>query len=198
VAFSKEKIIEKLFSFRQEVALGLGLVLIAVGLVTVFKDNPSSEIEIIPAQQEPAVKAEIIVDIEGAVVNPGIYRLPPGSRVADLLIASKGLDREADRDWVAKNLNRAAVLADGAKIYIPKAGEAIVTVAGEKTGGVVNINQADQAQLESLPGIGPSSASKIIEYRNNHGGFKSIEELMSVPGIGRKSFEKLKERVSIY
>lgn len=176
----------------------IGLGLTAVGLALAFKPQSSSEVEIIPAQEE-AQTGELLVDIEGAVVAPGVYRLKAGSRINDLLISCQGLSVDADRDWVAKNLNKAAPLIDGAKIYIPKSEEGGSAVAGSKTEErLVNINQADAALLETLPGIGPSFAKKIVDYREVNGGFTSLEELMAISGIGKSLYLQLKDLVTIY
>jgi len=191
---SKEGFIGGIHKHWSQVILVLGLILSAVGLGSVFApDFSSSEVEIIKTDQVNE-KEEIMVDIEGAIVKPGVYTLPFNSRLNDLLIACGGLSEEANRVWVEKNLNKAAVLTDGAKIYILSEGEEVKGVQE----GAVNLNSASLSELETLPGVGPSTAQKIINYRENSGGFTSIEELMSVPGIGKKTFEELKELVSIY
>lgn len=175
--------------------LVLGVSLIAAGLALIFPRFSSPEVEIISSEKEKEV---IMVDIEGEVLRPGVYRLEGGARVNDLLVAAGGLAPEADREWVSQNLNRAALLVDGQKIYIPPKREfqkegKVAGVGEEK----ININTAEAAQLERLPGVGPSLAKKIIEYRQEKGGFISLEELMAVPGIGPKSFEKLKEKITL-
>lgn len=200
----KERLIEAVYRYWREGIMVLGLGLVAAGLSTILKGSSSSEIEIIPAQEAGQVSNQLVVDIQGAVMKPGVYKLNLDSRVNDLLIACGGLSQEADREWVAKNLNRAAVLVDGAKIYIPQLDEKVGQVAGSQSrslpaqAGLININQAGQSQLETLSGIGPSFARKIIEYREAHGGFKSTEELMAVPGIGKKTFDRLKDEITIY
>jgi len=196
--FGKEQSINIVYRYWREGVMVLGFGLVAAGLATIFKGTSSSEIEIIPAQEVEQVSSQLVVDIQGAVIKPGVYKLDLGSRVNDLLIVCGGLSQEADRKWVAKNLNRASVLVDGAKIYIPQVDEKAGQVAGSQSGNLVNINQADLSRLETLSGIGPSFAQKIIEYREAHGGFKSTEELMAVPGIGRKTFDRLKDKITIY
>ncbi len=176
----------------------IGLGLVAAGLALVFKPQSSLEVEIIPAESDNQMQ-EVLVDIEGAVVSPGVYRLSAGSRINDLLISCQGLSEDADREWVAKNLNKAALLIDGAKIYIPQKGESTSAVAGSKTErGLVNINQADAVLLETLPGIGPSFAKKIVDYRKINGGYKSLEELMAVSGIGKSLYSQVKDLITIY
>ncbi len=185
------------FRYGREVLVFVGLGLAATGLALAFKPSSSSEVEIIPVHEEIQPE-ELLVDIEGAVIAPGVYRLSDGSRINDLLILCQGLSIDADRDWVSKNLNKAAPLTDGAKIYIPKVGESSGSVAGATEQGLININQADANLLETLPGIGPSFAKKIIDYRESSGGYKSLEELMAVSGIGKSLYLQIKDLVTIY
>ena len=200
----QENLVKLIYRYWQQGVVVLGLGLAAVGLGSIFQPNNSSEIEIIPAQEQEKTQ-EIVVDIAGAVVKSGVYTLPFDSRLNDLLINCGGLSEKADRDWVEKNLNRAAPLIDGAKIYIPVQNEETGTVSGARTGGLsvslvdkVNLNQADSLLLETLPGVGPVTAKKIIDYREVQGRFASIEELMAVPGIGKKTFESLRELITVY
>lgn len=219
-----EKFLEKYWG--KILPLLLGGLLIGGGLVF-SKVNQQSEsgsgIEILTAEDSVEQNLEqntVFVDIAGAVMNPGVYELPNESRVNDLLIAAGGLSAEADREWVEANLNRAQELRDGVKVYIPSrdevgsqatvksgvvAEQASVSQDGEekyfgvlepKT-GLVNINTASLSELDSLPGIGSAYAQRMIDYRETHGGFKSIEEIKNVPGIGQKTFEKIKEKITI-
>jgi len=190
---------EQGYRYWRSIALVGGILLAATGLWLILPQDSPQEIEIIPAETEKE-ETEVIVDIAGAIRKPGVYSLPAGSRIQDLLIACGGLSQTADREWVAKNLNRAAPLTDGVKIYIPHQQEERGKIAGSHTqaGNLVNINQAEAALLESLPGIGPSMAQRIIEYRQSQGGFKSLEELMAVPGIGPKTFHRLKDQITLF
>ncbi len=167
----------------------------------------------IPSKDQEKIK----IAIAGAVVNPGVYEIPKDGRVEEALGAAGGLAEEADRDWVDKNLNLAAKLSDGDKLYIPKVGETTTPSSANtspvpppsSTGIVsgsskpsdcshVNINTASAAALdECLPGIGPAYAQRIVEYRESHGGFKSIEEIQEVSGIGPKTFEKIKDQITV-
>ncbi len=157
--------------------------------------------------EESLTKKEIIVEISGEVENPGVYKLEDGSRVNDLLIASGGLSSGANRIWVEKNINKAAKLVDGQKLYIPKEGEEISqssavfdSQTGSKSGGgvgvtgLININEADQKTLESLNGIGQTYASNIIAHRR----YSTIEEIVSKAGVPQKTFEKIKSQISVY
>ena len=163
----------------------------------------SSKIEVLDASGE--VKGdvnnsttEIIVEISGEVQNPGVYKLPAGSRIDDLLIASGGLSGSADRDLVAKNINRAAKLLDGQKIYIPKVGQtqgiSVSQNAGGSTTGLININSADTKTLDALSGIGPVYAQNIIEHRP----YSNTSELVSKGAIPNNVYEKIKDRISCY
>ncbi len=143
----------------------------------------------------------IYVDIGGAVEAPMLAELPEGSRVEDAIKAAGGLKKDADMSGI----NRAEFLNDGDKVYIPTmiidddcnaAGE-VQPLNGTSgtSGGRVNINTADSAQLQTLSGVGPATAQKIIDYRTAIGRFRAPEDLMNVSGIGEKTFEKLKDHV---
>lgn len=136
-------------------------------------------------------KKDIYVDIDGAVINPGVYKLVEGSRVIDAINLAGGLRANA----ITQNLNKARVLLDGEKIYIYQDGEMEI-IESDDNGGLININTATVDSLMSLPGIGEVYAKRIIEYRNNKK-FSSIEEIKNIEGIGDKTFEKLKELITI-
>jgi competence protein ComEA len=145
---------------------------------------------------EPLV---LMADIKGAVNQPGVYEIQEGNRVVDLVELAGGLAAEAD----VSTINFAMRVTDEMTIYIPKKGESVESVnqieGGEQSTKktTVNLNRADASELETLPGIGPSKAEAIIEYRETNGSFKSIEDLKSISGIGDKTFEKLKELISV-
>ncbi|MDR3304818.1 MAG: helix-hairpin-helix domain-containing protein [Clostridiales Family XIII bacterium] len=159
--------------------------------------------------QAPA--AAIFVDIGGAVANPGVIALPNGSRVEDAIEAAGGLTENAN----AAPINRAALLSDSDKVYIPTneevesgtalpsagtGGDAGQSGAGgnsQTAQGKINLNTADSQTLQQLNGVGPATAQKIIDYRSANGAFRSIEEIMNVSGIGQKTFEKLKEYITV-
>lgn len=146
--------------------------------------------------------AKIVVDIGGEVVSPMVVELDEGSRVGDAIEAAGGVTENAD----LTDINRAAFVEDGEKIYIPPAeiegaeGDGDGSSSGYQTGrgdGKININTADSAQLQELDGIGPATAQKIIDYRKENGRFSSIEDIKNVSGIGDKSFEKIKDRIKV-
>ena len=137
----------------------------------------------------------ITVDIEGSVIKPGIYQLPATSRVQDVLIAAGGLSENADRGVIAKSLNLASPVSDGAKIYIPTHGEQVIVGGTQEVAGsatkIVNINQASLDELDGLPGIGQTTAQKIIANRP----YQNTQELVQKKSIGEKEFEKIKDSI---
>lgn len=147
-------------------------------------------------------KNNIIVHVAGAVKNPGIIELSEDSRVSDAIEKAGGLTEEAD----IKKINLAQFLEDGIKIYIPTHNEIeeenimeeeILDSSNNETNKKININTATQSDLENLPGIGESTAIKIINYRNENGKFKSIEDIKNVKGIGDSKFEKIRELIIV-
>lgn len=149
---------------------------------------------------------EIIVHITGEVNKPGIVVLKSNSRIADAINKAGGATKEADLNQI----NLAYILEDGQKIYIPNKNEKIgedeyitegngnnIGNNSQKEGEKVNINEAMQTELEELPGIGPSLASRIIEYREQNGDFKKIEELQNVKGIGDAKYDDIKDKVTV-
>ena len=150
--------------------------------------------------------AEVYVDVDGAVVRPGVYRLKDGARVSQAIDAAGGLTAEAD----VTGLNRASKVADGQKIYVPKAGEqqtvsadggadggAVLASGANDVAGLVNINTASAAELQTLSGIGPSMAQSIIDERTKNGAFASVDDLMRVSGIGEKKLAKIKDCICV-
>lgn len=137
--------------------------------------------------------ASLQIDVSGQVAHPGVYALAAGSRVDDALAAAGGLNKRADTDWIAKQLNRAAKLTDGGKIYIPSLDEKPAgQVAGVQT-SLVNINRSTQAELEALPGIGPTSAQKIIAGRP----YQTVEELKTKKILGAVLYGKVKDMLTL-
>jgi competence protein ComEA len=140
--------------------------------------------------------SRVVVDVVGAVRRPGLYRLAQGSRIADALTRAGGATPKADLAQV----NLAAPLADGEQILVPRRGTGGVAAgAGPASPGApaapVQLSTATLEQLDSLPGVGPVTAQKILDYREHHGAFQSVDELDAVPGIGPKRLEQLRELV---
>lgn len=185
----------------------LGMMFFIYGLIGLFLTNKTASDGIVfeassSAKQNPTEAKTIFVDVEGAVVKPGVYKLSQDSRIQDSLIAAGGLSASADRNFVSKNINLAIKLTDGAKIYIPFVGESAVgnssalnsTSQVGIVSGLVNINTNSQAQLEALPGIGPITATKIIESRP----YISVDELLKKKIVGSKVFDQIKDKITIY
>jgi competence protein ComEA len=146
-----------------------------------------------------APAGEVVVQAAGAVVHPGVYHLPAGSRVTDLVAAAGGLAAGADPD----RINLAAVLVDGARVYVPRVGEAMPAATGSGGGGPdtppepVDLNTASVADLDTLPGIGPTTAQAIVDYRSAHGRFRAVDDLLEVRGIGPAKLEEIRPRVRV-
>ena len=176
---------------------GLGLGLIIIGLIQ-FLMQPSEKEPLVFEQGKEEQKQEVMIDIEGAVIKPGVYNLSSDNRTVDALAAAGGLSEEADRNWVEKNINLAKKVTDGLKIYIPRSGEQVLSensVQSLQQGGagpVINLNTASQSDLESLPGIGAVTAQKIIEARP----YTSIEELLSRKVVGQSTYDKIKDKIA--
>lgn len=143
----------------------------------------------------------IFVHILGAVAKPGLYQLHDGDRAVDAVAAAGGFTKAADK----QQLNLARFVSDGEQIYVPTVGETAGTApsgarpsgAATSSGAKVNINTADEAELETLPRVGPAMAKRIIAWRETNGRFSSVEDLMGVTGIGEKTFAELKELVTV-
>lgn len=146
------------------------------------------------AQPEESPKEQICVHVCGRVRRPGVVMLPAGSRVWEAVEAADGLLEDAQDTAV----NLAAVLKDGQKLYIPAIGESGTETAAEAADdGKVNLNTADADRLQTLSGIGASRAMDILSYREGHGGFQTIEEIMQVPGIKESIYEKIKDKITV-
>lgn len=151
-----------------------------------------------------SVEDKIIIHITGEVEEEGVIELEKGARISDAIGEAGGTTEEAD----LSNVNLAYSLSDGQKVKIPnineknkeviieeEAGENIIIEENKSKAEKVNINKATQTEIETLPGIGPSTALKIINYRNEHGKFKNIEDIKNVSGIGDSKFENIKEYI---
>jgi competence protein ComEA len=156
-----------------------------------------------PAPVESSPSGPIFVHVAGAVRRPGLYELAPGARVADAIDAANGPLRRADVDA----LNLAEVLTDGVQVYVARRGETppaesspTASVAGGASPAapsVVDVNTADQASLEAIPGIGPVKAAAILQHRDQIGSFDSVEQLLDVTGIGPATLEAIRPYVSV-
>lgn len=185
-----------------------GLILIVYGLIWTRGGNAQGNDIVFEEDkavlgQEASISAsvksrEILIDVEGAVQKPGVYHLDQSARFQDGLVAAGGLSEDADRTWIAKNINLATKLIDGSKIYLPKAGEIPINTLTSNSSGVVtnqlvNINSASESELDMLPGVGPVTARKIISNRP----YGSLEELLSKKVVSARIFGQIKEKVSV-
>jgi competence protein ComEA len=152
------------------------MIFFAYGLIGLFGVNKTDSENIVfeskSAGNSPTEIKTISIDIEDAVVNPGAYKLSQDFRIQDVFVAAGGLSAQADRKYIAKNINLAIKLTDGTKIYIPNLGEAVIQTSvpdgstqGVTTDVLININTASEPELDSLPGIGPVTVQKIISGR---------------------------------
>ena len=158
---------------------------------------------------QPVGSAELVVEIVGAVTRPGVYRLPAGTRIGDLVDAAGGYSPRVDVDRASRDLNLAAVLADGDQVRVPSRDDAAAAVgtagpAGSGggaqpvgSGSLIDLNAATSAELETLPGIGPATAGKIIAAREEQP-FTSVDELRSRGVLGEKTFEKVRDLVVVH
>lgn len=136
----------------------------------------------------------IMVDMKGAVQREGVYELQSGARVKDAIEKAGGFLAEAD----VTKVNLAQLVQDQMVVYVPKKGEQVTTVNGSSLQeGKIQINTATKEQLEKISGIGPRKAENIMKYREQHGPFQKVEDLLEVDGIGEKSLEKIKDEIIV-
>ena len=186
----------------------IGLILIAGGIFYAGLNTGGTKVEVLNVGTAEDNLKNITAEISGEVQNPGVYKLTSGSRIDDLLTAAGGFSGKADRVWSGKYLNRAAVITDGQKVYIPSSNQQSNDLSANKSDGVktdqsvlgvtgshpVNINTASLTDLDSLPGIGPVYGQSIIEHRP----YSTVEELLSKGALKKVVYEKIKDMVSIY
>lgn len=182
----------------------LGLMFFGYGLVSMNSSNSSQTSDVVfdnsvKADTTQAEPSKIYIDIEGAVVSPGVYELPSTSRLKDALIAASGLSDQADRGWVSQNINLASKVTDGMKIYIRSNNEVSngsggIGSIGGSSNGLVNINSASLAELDKLSGVGQMTAQKIIDGRP----YNQIDDLFNKKIISKKVFDNIKDKISVY
>ena len=165
----------------------IGILLFGSGVLWYFYDhyNPS------PVQVISAAK-EIMVDIQGAVNKPGVYKMPNGSRIEDALRVAEGLTESADTKWTEVNLNRAKKVSDGEKIYIPSINDK--SQMTNVKSNLININAATQAELEAIDKIGSATAQKIINNRP----YQELTELVSKKVVSAKLYTQIKDQLSLW
>jgi len=177
-------------------ASGILLGLFLAALVWVVARNPTGEA--VTLRPVPTDKP-IVVHITGAVPRPGVYALPQGARIQDGISAAGGFLAEAEKSGI----NLAALLEDGEKLDIPfiEGGSPVLATPLPEvvttTTELININTATSAELDTLPGIGPTTAQKIIDYRDQNGPFINTEDIINVSGIGPGTYERLKDLITV-
>ena len=198
-------------SLRYIITSGLVLILVISGFF-LYTTNKEEDVlwEIAPStsDEEIAVEVsestmpttEILVDIKGAIQQPGVYHLPSDARLHELIFAAGGFTKEAEE----RQLNLAEKLSDQQMIYVPSKEEVDFSVElpqlnqeGNAETGLINLNTATLLQLQELPGIGPAKAQAIITYREENGLFKTVEDLLNISGFGEKTLEKLRAMITL-
>lgn len=166
-------------------------------------DAPPTVTLVTATLRATATIAPIIVDVRGAVNQPGVYTLPVGSRVQDALARAGDVTNDAD----TRALNLARRLNDGEQLYVPRQGEATPVPPSASARGAptatrvpskININTATVDELDALPGIGPALAQRIVDYRTQNGDFKTIEDIKKVRGIGDALFNQIKDLITVH
>jgi len=213
--------LENLSSKQKKIIIIIAIIIISGIIFYVYNsnkiDNSTLEDEILVAnnstektkEENTEEKNKIIIHITGAVKIPGIVKLDEGSRIEDAINKAGGLTEDAD----ISRVNLAYVLEDGTKIKIPSnldvgdlqddvlsngSGEGIIEESEKTTqSSSLNINRATEQDLQKLPGIGPSLASKIINYRNENGKFSTVEDIKNVNGIGDSKYENIREYICV-
>jgi competence protein ComEA len=174
----------------------VAILVVAISALFVMR-GASQEVVAAPAplEIESISTQTLMVDVAGAVVNPGVYSLPLNARVVEAIKAAGGLKKGAD----TSDINQARILKDGEQIYVyPTAisGGGVTHRAVRKNGPIM-INRATQKDFESLDGIGPVLAGRIVAYRKTNGPFTAVEDLLKVPGIGQSKFAQFKEKLRV-
>lgn len=175
----------------------IGVLVLATSTFFIVKTSTPSEAIVAPLTVDVAL-SEIIIDVEGEVEDPGVYRLPTGSRVFEAIKAAGGVTPQAD----TSDINQARLLSDGEQIYIftksPQQSGSKTTVKTKPKGSsLVLLNRATAKEFEALDGIGPVLASRIVSYRKANGPFATIEDLLKVPGIGAGTLSKFKSKLRV-
>lgn len=160
--------------------------------ISTFKTSSRSR-----TKKDASFEKKLIVHVAGAVKRPNVYELSQGSRIIDAIKLAGGATEEADLDA----LNLAAKLTDGQKVYVSKKGEApqgsLVASTDGSLQALISLNTATLEQLDTLPGIGPTIAQRILDWRTAHGSFSSVNQLQDVEGIGPKKFGNIKDKVTV-
>ncbi len=178
---------------KYKLPIGLSI----VGIVLIIGGIFASGLNIAKPKQYPkeslvSTDRFISVDVSGAVQTPGVYKLKDGDRIEEAIKAAGGFAENANQEFISKYLNLAQRLSDGSKIFVPQTGENGTT--GTSGQAKVNINTASQSEIENLPGIGPTTASKIISLRP----YQTIEDLLNKKAVTKSVYEKIKDQLVLY
>lgn len=172
------------------IVIGLAAAAITIGIGVVRTAVAPVETVPLTAGRATSSPLEAWVHVTGAVRLPGVYTVEASARVLDVIAAAGGFTDAADRETV----NLARPVTDGELLHVPEVGETVPTAASD---GRVNLNTADVAALDGLPRIGPALASRIVAWRDEHGRFTSVDDLLAVPGIGDAILAGLRELVTV-
>lgn len=190
---------------RALLLIAAAAVAFSVALLMAAQARPSADvIESVPLRSESALASgneisantsALVVDVQGEVVNPGLYELPLGSRVGDAIKAAGGIRKGRD----SSSVNLARFLEDGEQVFVSESGnsESGVSGATRTSRGKLNLNRASENELDGLPGVGPVLAKRIVAYRDEHGTFSSVDELQKVSGIGPAKFGELRSFITV-
>ncbi|MFZ9044087.1 MAG: helix-hairpin-helix domain-containing protein [Candidatus Nanopelagicaceae bacterium] len=181
---------------RALIAISLVAILFATFLFTNTRGRAVAQESAKPTLTMPAVAKTILIHVAGKVKRPDVYPLLAGSRVSDAIKAAGGANKGVDLG----DINLARVLIDGEQVYVgyvPKANSNSSKSSKSRFTGVININRGTKAEFDSLTGIGPVIASRIINYRNTNGPFLALDDLLKVSGIGSKTLERIRPRLSL-
>ena len=182
--------------YRVYIVGALTLVLVVAGAVIYVRRPTTQPVEILEPSPPPRPSpVPVAVYVTGAVLNPGVHYLTGDTRVEDALEAAGGPTAQADLESV----NLARVLQNEDHVHFPEVGEGKPPPPGvsSSNGGLININTASGSELEELPGIGPALAQCIIDHRDTHGPFATVEEIMDVRGIGQGTFEDIRDLITV-
>lgn len=185
--------------------IGLAILIVAGSFYSFWQKNSvndsvsTTDVIVKESKAKEEKSSEIVVYISGAVNRPGVFKLSNHARMTELVTLAGGLTLEAD----VSKINLAQLLKDGMHVHVAAmnviqgGGNGPYNSVKSNTNTQVNINTADKNELDSLPGVGPALAERILEYRQTNGTFNDLEELKKVPGIGLSKFEKLKEKITL-
>jgi len=180
---------------KRGLAMIAGLVIVITALFVMRGSSQEVVAAPAPLEIESMAQQTLMVDVAGAVVNPGVYSLPLNARVVEAIKAAGGIKKGAD----TSDINQARILKDGEQIYVYPAytRSGGTSRAAVRKNGPIMINRATIKDFESLDGIGPVLANRIVTYRKSNGPFTAIEDLLKVPGIGQSKFAQFKEKLRV-